>query len=233
MKCVIFLFLLLIYSAAYSQLEEDTIQILTFKLDYPPKGENDIDWNNEKPVCEFILGGKTPLRYSMNLQNDSISSLYRYENEQWILQEDMKYESYFLERVEDKLLSHFSIVDFDEDGDEDVLCWIFSNMNGNEWTIVFLNDQENKKLVRLFDTAGNTDIWDRPEYDKKTGIINCTLEGSAYGTSAESSYKLDNLIAFPIEMYYQDRTSARYIEDFYYIGKNGKWKLKKKTRSRG
>lgn len=232
MKYFVFLFFLM-HHVTYSQSEAESIYILFFDLKHPPKGENDIDWEKEKPLAEFTLNGKTPLKYTMVLQNDTIASLHRYENEQWILQEDMKYESYFLYRDENELVSHFRIEDFDKDGDEDLLCWIFSNMNGNEWTIVFLNDQENKKLVKLYDTADDTDIWDRPKYDVQTGIINCTLDGSVYSSSAESSYKLENLTAFPIEKHYQDRTSARYIEDFYYIGQNGKWKLQKKTKSKG
>lgn len=231
MKNLIFLTLLFTY-CGYAQQEEPevkTLYILTFQMNYPPKGENDIDWDKEKPVCEFVLEGKTPLKYNMTLENDTVASLYRYENEKWVLQEEMKYESYFLYRDENELISHFRIEDFDKDGDEDLLCWIFSNVNGNEWTKVFLNDQENKKLISLYDTAGETDIWDRPEYDEKTGVINCTLDGSAFGTSAESSFRLENLTAIPIKMHYQDRsTSAKYIVDFYYVGKNGKWKLKKK-----
>lgn len=227
--------LLFVCSTAYSQFINDTINVLTFKVQYPGNtiGYDEIDWSREKPECEFTLNGKTPLKYSMHLLNDTIASLSRYESNQWILQEEMKYESYFMYREENELLSHFRITDFDKDGDEDLLCWIFSNVNGNEWTIVFLNDQESEKLVRLIDTADDTDIWNNPEYNEKKSIIICTLDGSAFGCSAESSYKLNNLSAIPIEKHYQDRTSGKYIEDFYYVGKNGRWKLKKKTKSRG
>lgn len=240
MKRLIIL-LLFVCNTVYPQFFNDTINALTFKVEYPADtltDLDDIDFRREKPVCEFTLGGNTPLKYSMQLHNETIASLSRYENDQWILQEDMKYESYFMYRKkgedgdEDKLISNFRIEDFDKDGDEDLLCWIRSNMNGNEWTRVFLNDQENKKLVRLINTAYDIDIWDMPRYDEKTGIINCTLHGSAFGCSAESSYKLENLTTTPIEKHYQVRTSGRYVEDLYYTGENGKWKLKKKTKSR-
>lgn len=229
MKYFVFLFLL-ICNTIYSQTEAHTLTMLTFELHYPPMGDNDIDWDREKPKCEFILNGKTPLKYSMALENDTIASLSRYENEQWILQEDMQYQSYFLYREENELFSHFRIADFDKDGDEDLLCWIFSNINGNEWTIVFLNDQKNKKLIRLIDTTENTDIWDRPEYDEKTKVINCTLDGSAFGVSAESTFILDDLTAIPLKRHYQDRLHSRHIVDYYYVGESGKWKLVKKKK---
>ncbi|MEA9413673.1 hypothetical protein [Flavobacterium sp. PL02] len=230
-----YLFLLFLFtcSVTFSQTETDSISYnLMFKVNYPPESLSmeDIDFSKEKPECIFELKGKTPLKYSFRLQNDSIASLYQFKNNKLELQENVHYQPFFWHFDKDMLFSNFKIVDFDNDGDEDLLCWVFSNVNGNEWTIVFINDQTQQKLFRLYNAADETDIWDKPRFDKETNTIHTELYGSAFGTSAESSYKLqDNGTVIPLRKHFQDRT-GKHMYDYVYMGRNGKWKLKSKNR---
>lgn len=153
--------------------------------------------------------------------NDTVARLDKFTTK-WEYQEDMPYAAYFQHRYDNVLISSFRIEDFDRDGDEDLLCWLFSNINGNEWTAIYLNDQQQQKLVQLYDHAGHTHIWDAPEYNPATRIISCEQYGSAYGHSSESSYRLNGLSAMPIEMQEQYR-NAQTTSDAYYTGKDGKW----------
>ena len=192
-----------------------------------------IDLKKGKLISEFTLSGSRPLRYSLTLKNDTIAILSRYNNRKWELQEEMAYTDWAVSRIEEaKVISEFKIIDFDNDGDEDLICWTSTNINGNMWTVIFLNDQRQQKLVKLYNLADDTDIWTRPEFDIETGIINCTLDGSAYGASEESSYKLNYLTPIPLIKERQERYNSRYIEDFYYKGKNGKWQLVKRIKHR-
>ncbi|KFF07512.1 hypothetical protein B0A68_13085 [Flavobacterium reichenbachii] len=205
--------------------------MLSFEVNYPanPLDIEDIDFTKEKPKCEFTLKGKIPLKYSFHLESDSTATLHHFKNNKFHLQETLNYQPY-LWHLEDHLLySNFKITDFDNDGDEDLVCWVYSNINGNEWTVIFINDQKQQKLVRLYNTADKTDIWDSPRFDKKTNIINTELYGSAFGESEESSYKLNGLTVTPIKKHFQDRTGKR-MYDYYYIGEKGKWKLKSKKK---
>jgi hypothetical protein len=145
----------------------------------------------------------------------------------------MAYTDWAVSRIEGaQVISEFKITDFDNDGDEDLICWTSTNINGNMWTVIFLNDQRQQKLVKLYNFADDTDIWNRPEFDIETGIINCTLDGSAYGASEESSYKLNYLTPVPLIKERQERYNSRYIEDFYFKGKKGKWQLVKHMKHR-
>ncbi|OXA79313.1 hypothetical protein SAMN05444397_105251 [Flavobacterium aquidurense] len=221
----------LILNFSFSQTQIDSIRLLSFKINFPPASASvdDIDFTKEKPECAFELKGKSPLKYSFRLQNDSLVSLYQFKNEEFQFQENLDYQPFLWHFHNDQLYSNFKIVDFDNDGDEDLLCWVYSNVNGNEWTIIFINDQIKHKLVRLYNTVEKTDIWSRPEFDKKTNTINTELYGSAFGISEESSYKLnEDLTLTPLKKHFQDRT-GKHIINYEYVGKNKKWKLKSKA----
>lgn len=227
-----FLFFLLTFNFVVSYAQNSAVKVLTFKVNFPADSlsNSNVDFTKEKPECEFELKGKIPLRYSFHLQNDTIASLYQFKNNQFQFQENMNYQPFLWHLDNDILFSNFKIIDFDHDGDEDLLCWVFSNINGNEWTIIFINDQTQQKLVRLYNTADDTYIWNKPEFDKKNNIINTELYGSAFGVSEEGSYKLqDNLSIIPLKKHYQDRTGKK-IFDYEYVGEKGKWKLKSKAK---
>lgn len=201
--------------------------MLGFKVNHPKKISDleEIDYSKGKPKCEFTLKGKIPLKYTFYLENDSTASLHQFKKNKLQRQESLHYQPFMWQLENNVVMSNFKVTDFDRDGDEDLLCWVFSNVNGNEWTIIFINDQKQQKLVRLYNTADKTDIWDRPQFDKKTNTINTELYGSVFGTSEESSYRLQNgLTVIPLKKHYQDRTGKR-IYDYEYVGKNGKWKL--------
>lgn len=224
----------LIFNCSFAQTENDSVQHLVFKVHFPPASLSveDIDFTKEKPECEFELKGKIPLKYSFHLQNDSLVSLYQLKNKEFTFQENMNYQPFFWHFDNDLLFSNFKIVDFDNDGDEDLLCWVASNVNGNQWTIIFINDQRQQKLVRLYNNADDTDIWSKPEFDKENNVINTELYGSAFGVSEEGSYKLqEDLSIIPLKKHYQDRTGKKTF-DYEYVGKNNKWKLKSKTKSK-
>jgi hypothetical protein len=137
-----------------------------------------------------------------------------------------------MHREKNFLVSNFKIIDFDHDGNEDLLCWVFSNINGNVWTIIYLYDPKQQKLVKLQNTVDHTDIWNDPEYRLKTSTINCSLYGSAFGNSEESSYKLEkNHSVIPLKKHIESRSQESVI-DYKYVGEKGKWKLKSKIKSK-
>ncbi len=231
MKLLWLLLLLPLLSSAQTEVR-DSVTYLTFKVNHPQniseKDFDEVDFSKEQPESEFILHGDIPLTYRFKLQNDTIAILYKIVDHKSVHTEAMGYQSYFLYRDDDGYLhSNFKITDFDKDGDEDLLCWIYSNMNGNVWTIIWLNDQKTQKLVKLYNTADDTEIWDRPEYDPAKQIINTTLDAGVYGISNEATYKLEGLTAIPLRKYEENRSQVIHIIQNEYVGKRGKWKLRK------
>jgi hypothetical protein len=224
---ILSIFLLTTLFAGAQTIKYNDENYVLFKLKYADKDASveDISWGKERAVSEFTLQGSTPAKYSIAIENDSTAVLSRFTAGKWIQQEKIHILEWTLRRVEDKtVISDFKIIDFDKDGNEDLVCWVFTNINGNEWDFVYLNDDQNGKLVKLWDHAGETDIWDRPVYDPETGYISTQLDGSAYGTSEESLFLLDKFEAIPVSKHVQDRTQE-IITDHYYIGNNGKWEL--------
>ena len=231
MKYLLFI-LFFICNLSFAQTETDSVQRIIFKINSPSNVSDieEIDFKKEKPKSKFELKGKIPLQYSFHLENDSIASLYQFKNDEFQLIDKLNYQPIFWAFDNNNLISNFKIIDFDNDGDDDLICWVFSNINGNEWSIIYLNDQKQQKLVKLYNKADNTSIWSKPQYDKQTNIINTELFGSAFGISEESSYKLNSdLSIIPLKKHLQDRTQNNII-DYEYIGRNGKWKLKSKNK---
>jgi len=236
MKYIIFFFAIVFPLTLTAQTRVyDSIKYIEFNLAFATDTTSfeSIDWEKEQLVSRFTLQGAEPLYYSIALINDTIANFSEFKNGKWQFQETLKHSGWAVRRVdENTITSEFTISDFDNDGDEDLICLVNTNMNGNMWTVIFLNDQRQHKLTRLYNLADETDIWNRPEYDAATGIINCTLDGSAYGASEESSFKLNYLTPIPLIKERQERYDPKYIEDFYYKGEKGKWKLVKHTKNR-
>ena len=180
-----------------------------------------LDLKSEYLVSQFTLQGKMPLTYRLILVNDTIAHLEKFSTE-WQFQEDFPIDAGYIEVYNDTLFTRYNITDFDHDGDEDLVCWLSSNMNGNMWSSVYLNDQRQQKLVQLYDHASGTYIWDSPVCDKN-GIITCTLYGSTFSCSAESTYQLAGLTAVPLKKHFEERSSVPSILDYYYTGENGQW----------
>jgi hypothetical protein len=220
---ILFIFLLPIVGKAQYTLI-DGVKYVSFKKQVAVNDDSvvGIDWAREKPVSEFTLRGKNPLAYSFALQNDSIAVLSQKVNGTWQQQDAFEFQPWRWQLSDDEIVSQFRITDFDHDGDEDVLCWFKSNINGNEWTYIYLND--GTKLVKLYDTAEETDYWFMPEFEGKKRIIKSQYYGSAYGHDFESLYKLKGTNAIPLSKHYQER-SEKDIRDDYYKGLKGKWQL--------
>ncbi|AWH85736.1 hypothetical protein HYN59_11730 [Flavobacterium album] len=186
-----------------------------------------IQWEREKPSSEFTLKGKVPVKYSLQLENDTIAKLVWHNGKKDIFQEMIHHIGWPIRRIDGKnIISEFKITDFDKDGDEDLLCIVASNMNGNQWTIIYLNDQNQTKLVKLLNNADNTDIWDNPHYDNKTKLIECELFSGAYGIQSNYTFRLEKHNAIPVYKEERDLTNEEpVIQEF--VGENGEWKLKK------
>lgn len=235
MKSLIFLLLLPFVSVSQT-IETDWGRYVKFDLKYPVDSASTdiVNWKKENLSSTIILKGPVPITYTITVPNDTTAVIYKHEREQKVFQEKLEITDWILRGVEqDHIISEFKITDFDLDGDEDLLCWVFTNMNGNMWTLILLNDNNYQKLIKLWNTAEDTDIWDGPEYNAKDGTIITHLDASVYGISNEAVYKLEGLTAIPVSMLEEDHSNMRYILENEYIGKNGKWKRIKSKKTRG
>ncbi|MFY7730286.1 MAG: hypothetical protein ACOVRN_12270 [Flavobacterium sp.] len=205
---------------------KDTVAYITFEKTAPVNDSSDIgvDWKTEKPISQFTLQGKSPLNYKIELINDSFAVLSQKVNRNWLEQDRFEFQPWQWGIDDEKIITKFYITDFDKDGDDDLLCWVMSNINGNEFTYIYLNDSN--KLVKLYDKAEDTFYWFNPEYSLKKKELYSNWYGSAYGHDDECVYKLENLNVTPVSKHHQER-SGKEIRNEYYKGKNGKWKLVK------
>ena len=214
--------------------QSDSLFCIKFDVKVKKLKEGGFELLNKKLRAEFILKGKFPSKYSIEIKNDSISILSKYENNKWKCIDTISHMFQIIDTNE-IMLPSFKIVDFDNDGNQDLVCWVFTNVNGNGWSIIYLNNPEQKKLCLLWNSAEKNDrIWDSPVYNMKDSTINCILISGTYGLSFESKYKLKNYIAFPIEKQETDYTQLKNDGsggiDRLYIGKGRKWKLIKQTK---
>jgi len=228
MPKVILILLLLPFVASAQTETRDSLTYIVFKPQYNsnPKDDYDadkIDFSKEQPESVFIFAGPVPLKYKMKLVNDTVAQLYGYQSGQWHLQEDMRYESYFLERYEEDGLLHsrFEISDFDNDGDQDLLCGVFSSMNGNMWSHIYLNDQQTLRLVKL-NNIEDDGYWVNSRYSN--GKIYCAEYGSAFGPSYEAEYLLQGLKAIPLKKKAESHSYC--VQEYYNLeGRDGEWKM--------
>lgn len=205
---------------------EQEIVLFNLKYSTDTTSVDGIEWTKERLESEFELKGKNTLRYRIKLVNDSTGELWQYKSGIWDFQELLKFSDWTIRRVDvNKLYSEFRLTDFNQDGNDDLTFCYASNINGNRWTKVFLNDSD--KLVSLYNDAEGSFIWDDPQYNPKTKIINTELYSSAFGIQNTASYKLNGLNATPIEKEETDLTHEEKITLTTYKGVNGKWKLVK------
>jgi len=192
----------------------------------------EIDWQRDTLFEKIELTGKTALSYALRPVNDSLTQLLIRNKGMWQLQEVIQHSAWVYGPVSEGVVnSKFMITDFDKDGDQDLTCWAYTSVHANVWTIIFINDQAQHKLVRLIDTAENdSDIWNDPRYDLKTGLITTELYSGAYGEPAIATYTLKGTVATPVFKEAYDSTNPDYIITATYKGKKGKWKKVKKTR---
>ncbi len=203
----------------------DTSYQINFKFDTLKINKHSFDWSKNKLRQEFILNGQMQMKYSIEIINYSKSILSVYKNNKWL----------FVDSIEHMFdlgfgLPSFRIMDFNKDGNQDLLCWVLTNVNGNYWQIIYLNDSKTNTLIKLENTSENGYIWDAPEYDSKDSTIHCMRLSGTFGSSFDSKYKLKNNLAIPLDKTETDNTQVsgitgkgQIIRDF--VGENGKWKL--------
>jgi len=200
----------------------------TTHFPYDSSSLTGIDWKQEKLEATVTLQGKNPLTYNIKPVNDTVIEIWQLRDNKWKRQEKITYFGWALHRWDDeagKILSELKITDFDHDGDEDLVCWVTSNVNGNVWTIIFINDNEKQKLVKLKSKADyNSDIWDAPTFDPATGLIHTELFSSANGTQNTATYKLNGTVVTPVLKEETDMGNPDYFLYTTYEGKKGKWK---------
>lgn len=227
MKLSLFILLLSVFS--YSQVKKyDGEKYLEFTLKYATDTTtvDGIDWKRENLISEFTLKGKFPLRYSVRLLNDSEALLSQYNNSKWVVQDTIEISGWTSSYIEgNTIISKFKITDFDKDGNEDLTCWIFTNMHNDISTTIFLNNPKQQKLIKLYDFAEDTDVWMDPKYDSKSKKMYCLDYTGLYGLQSESTYKLINQLAIPITKTVIDTNDPALIIEQEYKGKNGKWHL--------
>ena len=208
----------------------------TYSLDFKIKAKKVLNvgyvLENKKLRAEFILNEQVVNKYSIEIINDTVSILSRFENGNWQILDSILHTSYFISDSNKLYIPSFEITDFNKDGFQDLTCWVETNMNGNYWIIIYLFNPKTNTLEKLRNTAEQDEweIWDNPIYNPKDSTIKCICEASIYGLYFESKYKLINLKAVPIEKYEEDRTSGKYIINRYYKGIQGKWKIIKKEK---
>lgn len=204
--------------------EDETYVSFNLKYAKETTTVDNVDWQKEKLFSEFTLKSKKDIKYAISIQNQSSASLLTFKNGKWEVQEKINITGLALRRIANKvIISEFKITDFNNDGSEDLVCWTGTNINRNKWTLIYLNDTDNLKLVKLWNDADETDIWARPVYNPEEATIRTQRDGSANGTSDESIFLLDGLEAIPVSKHTQDRTEET-VTDYYYIG-NDKWEL--------
>jgi len=210
----------------------------TYRLDFNIKAKKLIGGGfeliNKNLKKEFTLQGQTPAKYLIEIKNDSISVLSKFENDKWSHTDTISQMFMMVTDTSELLIPSFQVTDFNNDGNQDLICWTGTNVNGNYWVIVYLNNPQKKTLEKLKNTAEESFIWDAPVYNPKDSSIKCTRASGVYGLSFESTYKLVNYSAIPIEKEESDNTQmnskGKGGVTRYYIGKDGKWKLKKEIK---
>lgn len=129
--------------------------------------------------------------------------------------------------------------DFNQDGFEDLLLMVMTNVNGNQWTRIYLYDPSTDQLKRIKsaerDGGDESGIWAAPTYHPADSTIHCTEICGQYGIYYESTYKLRGLTPIPLfkkeEDSYQRDYRGRNVYYRQYKGYRGGWKLMKQSRS--
>ena len=226
MKKYIIILLLILYNNVSFAQKTDTSFYLDFNINakHLVEGGFDVKFKNLKK--EFILYGKDTTRYLAEILNDTITVLSKFEKNDWHTIDTIEI-FLFMADTNRIITPEFRIIDFNKDGNQDLLCWAYTNMNGNRYTLIYLNNPEIHKLVKLQNTTNDNYIWDNPEFNLHNKYIKCIEDASAYGVSNKSKYKLIGFKAIPLKKNEEDRTSRRIIHRKY-VGYKGKWKLIKK-----
>ncbi len=101
--------------------------------------------------AHFLLKGKHNSQYIIENINDTLSIIYRLKKKNYffidsIIHQDCSFEC-------EQLVPSFTIHDFNKDGNQDLSCWAYSNINGNQWTYIYLFNDKKNRLVSLLNTS--------------------------------------------------------------------------------
>lgn len=216
--------------------ENDSITYIKFSHISVSDERDSIVWLNNANTLKFDLKGVLTIKCSLTVLENETVMLSQYNNGQWTVVDTLSY-SVFPSNDTDYITPAFMITDFDKDGNEDFLCWTHTNINGNQWSSVYINDPVTKKLKKLKTTKDEEDVWCAPTFNSRTKIITSTEVSGNYGYSYTSTYKLENQIAVPLEKEVSDNTQLNSTTGKgavlkLYKGKKGRWKLIQKIKSK-
>ncbi len=107
---------------------------------------------DNKLRAEFILKGTFLSKYSIEIKNDSISILSKLENNKWEYFDTIRHMFHIL-GTNEIMLPAYRIVDFDNDGNQDLVCRVYTNVNGNGWSVIYFNNPAREKLCLLWNSA--------------------------------------------------------------------------------
>jgi len=187
---------------------------------------DEVDFKNQDIATDFVLQGKKPIEYRIKLEDNETGILLRKGNDGWIIQDTLVTEADLWEWREGwPLVSPFRVIDFDNDGNQDLVC-IESIGGHNEMsTVIYLNSPKFQKLVKLYDMAEDSYSFVNPEYDAKKHLLKTYISGGTYSISISSTYKINEGIAVPLMKTEIDLTNEEQTVNSNYKGKNGKWVL--------
>lgn len=175
-----------------------------------------------------------PARYALDILEDSTSLLQYWNNSAWETLDTLALWTTFFSELDCSFdFPHFFVEDFDEDGYQDLICGLMTNMNGNRWGKIFLFDASAGRLKRV-PSAEEDGIWAGPYFNPEDKTIREDQVSGVYGVSYTSIYKLEGHTAVPFR---KEEIDNQGLNAFgkggikrEYIGKNGKWILKKERR---
>ncbi len=153
------------------------------------------------------------------------SCLWQQERGGWKVIDTISFRSPFFSDLSCELeLPRLEVVDFNEDGHDDLRVPVAMNINGNVWATIYLYDTARNTLRRL---QGFLEDNPNLEYDKRTGVVWSEKVAGAYGESWSAYYELRGFKAYPLKKVVEDRTQMEAITHRLYIGKGEQWQLVK------
>ena len=227
--------LILVTDSLFAQIQ---IMDTSFRLDFNVKAkrlnEGGFVLINKKLIKEFTLQGPTPSNYKIEIKSDSISIISKFESNNWQFLDTIRHNFEFND-TNDLFIPSFYIIDFNNDGSQDLLCSVVAGMSMT-WTMIYLNNPLTKTLQKLKNAEENSYNWDNPIYNLKDSTIHCErISSSNWGLYFVSRYKLINFKAIPLEKDEIDNTemdnSGKGSITRHYTGENGKWVLTKEIKN--
>lgn len=213
------------FAMAYPQ---DSIRYIGFNLidrDLEVSEYDSITWNTgDKVRHEFELQGRKKIKCALQVIPNGEIVLSQYSEERWQTLDSLYY-NVFPANENEHITPSMEISDFNKDGNEDFKFWGYTNVNGNLWEQIYLNNPSSGRLEILKTTEDEGDTWCDADFDPKTGIINCTLVSGVYGASEEYTYKLEGFTAKPLYKERNNNTGVRYQQFIDLKGMADHWEI--------